>query len=138
MCILKKIIKLISLILLSIVCCVSFFGCAKIGPIPNGFYGWRGDNNIYESTYKLTENDVRDSYAIEVKGDEIQRWTSGSVDYKAKIVEKDGETYFEGYKWCDIWDVLFRGGKKSGTTDIYRVIYDEAEKSMTLILIRNG
>ncbi len=133
----KKII-ILTILMLFLFCSFGCFNQLKTGPIPNGNYGWRGDNNIYESIYNLTENDVRDFYAIEVKGDEIQRWTSGSVDYKAKIVEKDGETYFEGYKWCDIWDVLFRGGKKSGTTDIYRVIYDETEKSMTLILIRNG
>jgi hypothetical protein len=106
----------------------------KTSSIPDGLYGWCADDNIYESIYKLTESDVRDSYAIEVKGDKIQRWTSGSVDYKAKIVEKDGEIYFEGYKWRDIWDILFRGGKESGTTNIYRVIYNETEKSITLIL----
>ena len=55
-----------------------------------------------------------------------------------KIVERDGKIYFEGYKWRDFWDILFRNGKESGTTNIYSVIYNEIEKSMTLILVRNS
>ena len=128
----RKITVIITLFLVLIMYFCGFFGCAKTGPIPNGLYGWCGDNNIYESIYKLTENDVRDSHAIEVKGDEIQRWTSGSVDYKAKIVEKDGKIRFDGYKWRDLLDILFRKGEKSGSNHDYRVVYNEAEKTITL------
>ncbi len=127
----KHIKKIISYLLIAL-CLVSLTGCTKTGPIPNGLYGWRGDNNIYESIYKLTENDVRNSYAIEVKGDEIQRWTSGSVDYKAKIVKKDKKIYLQGYKWKEIFSSVTIGNET-----VYEVIYDETEKSMTLILIRN-
>ena len=129
----KKHIKVIVLLLLIVGCLVCSTGCTKTGPIPNGLYGWRGDNNIYESIYKLTENDVRNSYAIEVKGDEIQRWTSGSVDYKAKIVKKDKKIYLQGYKWKEIFSSVTIGNET-----VYEVIYDETEKSMTLILIRNS
>ncbi len=130
----KKTMRVFILSLASILCFCSFLGCTKkTSPIPDGLYVWQGDNNIYESIYKLTENDIRSSFGWEIKGDTAQRWTSGSVDYKAKIVEKDGEIYFEGYMFRDIFDVLFRGGKQSGDTKIYRVIYDETEKSITLI-----
>lgn len=51
-------------------------------------------------------------------------WVSGSCDYKAKIVEKDGVIYFEGYKYRTLLDILLRGGKQQGNTDVYLVEYD--------------
>ena len=132
----KRILKAIILIVLSTVCFVCFFSCAKTGPIPNGYYCWSREG---ENIYVRTGDDIRDSFGWEIKGDTAQRWTSGSVDYKAKIVEKDGEIYFEGYKWRNIiLAILFPDGKERGTTDIYRVIYNNAQNSMTLILIKNG
>ncbi len=133
----KRHISKILAVILIFCTLISFSGCSsKTTIIPDGLYAWHGDNNLYESVYALTENNVRDSYGIEIKGDMVQRWVSGSVDYKAKIVEIDGETYFEGYKWRDLWDILFRNGKEKGVTDTYRVAYDKTEKSMTLILVK--
>ena len=136
----KKFIKIISLIVVVVtICLVCFVDCdKKTCSIPDGLYGWRGDieDDVYTSVYKLTENeDVRGFYAIEIDGDIAKRWTSGSVDYKAKIVERDGEIYFEGYKWRDFWDIIFRDGAESGITDIYKVTYDDVEKSMILIYL---
>ena len=67
-------------------------------------------------------------------------WVSGSCDYKAKIVEKDGVIYFEGYKYRTLLDILLRGGKQQGNTDVYQVAYSESRQiiSLTLVVIPNG
>lgn len=124
----KKMIKVISLILLSIVCCVSFFGCAKTGPIPNGYYC---SSHEGENIYVRTGDDIRETFGWEIKGDTAQRWTSGSVNYKAKIVERDGKIYFEGYKWKDLFFTV-----ESGTETIYEVVYNDSETKIVLVFVR--
>ena len=92
----RKITIAVTLFLALIMCFCGLFGCAKTGPIPNGYYCW---SSAGENIYEFTESDIREFFGWEIKGDLAQRWTSGSVDYKAKIVERDGKIYFEGYKW---------------------------------------
>ena len=96
----KRILKIICLIVVSIICVGCFFSCDKTGPIPNGYYCSSREG---ENIYVRTGDDIRETFGWEIKGDTAQRWTSGSVDYKAKIVERDGKIYFEGYKWKDLF-----------------------------------
>lgn len=84
------------------------------------------------------EGDAKDSFCWEIKGDTAQQWTSGLVNYKARIVEKDGKIYFEGYKWRTLLDILFRGGKEQGFTYDYIVEYNMEENSIALILIKDS
>ncbi len=122
----RKITIAVTLFLALITCFCGLFGCAKTGPIPNGYYCW---SSAGEYIYEFTESDIRESFGWEIKGDLAQRWTSSSVDYKAKIVEKDGKIYFEGYKWKKLFLTV-----ESGRETIYEVVYNETEKSITLIL----
>ena len=128
----KKIKKLLTIglaVLLMLCMSISLVGCKKAGPIPNGYYSIKNQN---ESVYLFTEKDIRDRYCWVIDGDIAEEWVSGSCDYKAKIVEKDGEIYFEGYKYRTLLDILLRGGKQQGNTNIYQVVYNESEGSITI------
>ena len=59
-------------------------------------------------------------------------WVSGSCDYKAKIVEKDGKVYFEGYTWKS-----FLSSKKRGHETVYVVVYDEEAQTITLTKVKS-
>lgn len=136
----KKLKKLltISLSVLFMLCMsISLVGCGKTGPIPNGYYTMKNKN---EDVYFLTENDIRDSFGWVIDGETAEMWVSGSCDYKAKIVEKDGEIYFEGYKYKTLLDVLLRGGKEQGNTEMHQVFYNESEQSIlvALVVVPNG
>lgn len=124
----KRILKIICLIVVSIICVGCFFSCDKTGPIPNGYYCWSREG---ENIYVRTGDDIRETFGWEIKGDTAQRWTSGSVDYKAKIVERDGKIYFEGYKWKDLFFTV-----ESGTETIYEVVYNDSETKIVLVLVR--
>ena len=135
----KKIKKLFTIglaVLLMLCMSVSLFGCKKTGLIPNGYYGMSQNEDVYI----LTGNDIRDSFGWVIDGDTAEMWVSGSCDYKAKIVEKDGEIYFEGYKYRTLLDILLCGGKQQGNTDVYQVTYSESRQiiSLTLVVIPNG
>ena len=109
-------------------CCV---GCEKAELIPSGYYAWKGSEENY---FIFTENDIRDSYGWKIEGDIAERWTSGSLDYKANIVERDGELYFEGYKWVDwLYSLTSCSIKKQGNEEVYKVEYDATGKTITLI-----
>lgn len=118
----KKLIKITNLMILSILYFSCFYGCAKSGTIPNGCYIYP-DGFIAEGYYVLYEEDSnpRISFCWEIDGNKAQRWTSGMVTYRAKIVEKNDRIYFEGY-----------------VAKNYEVIYDEALKSITLICLKVG
>lgn len=120
--------------ILAVVCLftsVCFFGCKKKGPIPNGSYYMQG-----EDIFVFTENSIRTTHGLEIEGDTAQFWVSSYVYYKAKIVVKDGEIYFEGYKWRDtLYFFTSCSTKKEGSEDDYKVRYDETEKSITLTLL---
>lgn len=128
-------------VMLSAVCLlvgVFFVGCEGKGPIPNGHYGPM--NSIPEEPlpdlyFGFTKGDIRDSYGWVIDGDTAEAWVSGSCYYKAKIVEREDGIYFEGYKWRDLLDILFRDGKRSGNTDVYQVVYDEGKRSIALALV---
>lgn len=110
-----------------------FVGCkesTKTGPIPNGSYTMSSQENVY----CFTETDIRDFFGWEIQGDTVQRWTSGSVDYKAKIVKREGKIFFEGYKWVDLLSSCTI--KKSGFEDTYEVVYNGNEKTITLIAVQ--
>ena len=128
-----KTLLTISLSVLFMLCMgVSLVGCGKTGPIPNGYYTMKNQN---EDVYVFTENDIRDSFGWVIDGETAEMWVSGSCDYKAKIVEKDGEIYFEGYKYKTLLDILLRGGKEQGNTQMYQVFYNESERSILVALV---
>ena len=128
----KKILTIGLAALLMLCMSMSFIGCKKTGIIPNGYYYMKNQN---ETVYIFTENDIRDKYGWVIDGNIAEEWISGSCCYKAKIVEKNGEIYFEGYKWKDLLDILFRGGKEQGNTRTYQVVYDKSEQSIFLALV---
>ena len=111
--------------------CMSFglVGCKKTGLIPNGYYSIKNQN---ETVYVFTENDMRDRYCWVIDGDIAEEWVSGSCCYKAKIVEKDGKIYFEGYTWKS-----FLSSKKWGHETVYEVVYDEDAQTITLTQVKN-
>ena len=112
----------------------SFVGCAETGPIPNGYYGVAPgvhDGSKPYDTFSYTMQDIRGSYGWVIDGDTAEEWVSGSCVYKAKIVEKDGWIYFEGYKWKDLTDFLL-GRKEQGKDDAFLVTYNESERSFSL------
>ncbi|MBQ4269589.1 MAG: hypothetical protein IJB97_08085 [Clostridia bacterium] len=126
----KKIKKLLTIglaVLLMLCMSVSLVGCKKTGPLPNGHYGMMNsipEEPLPDLSFGFTQGDIRDNYGWVIDGDTAEMWVSGSCDYKAKIVEKDGVIYFEGYKYRTLLDILLRGGKKQGNTDVYLVEYD--------------
>ena len=120
----KRMKKWLAILLGSILLLFSFSGCEKTGPIPNGCYIFGvADENVF-FLYEGDKN-VHDPGCWEIEGDHAQRWTSGSIDYKAKIVERNGKIYFEGYKFR----ILF--GER-GVEHVYGVEYDTIEKSITI------
>lgn len=124
-----KALSTISLTVLLMLCMsISLVGCKKAGPIPNGYYSIKNQN---ESVYLFTEKDIRDRYCWVIDGDIAEEWVSGSCCYKAKIVEKDGKIYFEGYKYKNLLDILLRG-EQQGNTNIYQVEYNGSEGSITI------
>ena len=101
----REIFKKCIVILLTVMCFSCFFACEKTrditGPIPDGIYEYDLDGKTYvyfESTQYC------DYWKIE--GDEAVFYFDNWLDYRAKIVEKDGEIYFEGYKWNDFFNNL--------------------------------
>lgn len=139
----KKRKKIIIILLLMSMCIYTFFGCLKkttisAGPIPDGIYEY----NSVSKTYTYFEGEQYRDY-WEIEGDEAVFYFDNWLDYRAKIVQKNGEIYFEGYKWITIIDILgawLSGEKptKLGTTDIYRVKYNLEEKSITVELYQKG
>ena len=86
----KKIKRLLTIglaVLLMLCMSVSFIGCKKMGLIPNGYYRMTSQN---EDVFIFTANDIRKSFGWVIDGDVAEEWVSGSCNYKAKIVEKDG------------------------------------------------
>lgn len=75
--------------ILSILYFSCFYGCAKSGTIPNGCYIYP-DGFIAEGYYVLYEEDsnLRISFCWEIDNNKAQRWTSGMVTCRVKIVEK--------------------------------------------------
>ena len=126
--------KILSLIL----CFLTLFFCAGCGekeanskgPIPNGDYCWTAKQG--ENIFIYTESRIGDFFGWEIEGDEAIEWVSNSITYRAKIIERDGKIFFEGYKW----KMLFVSGKM-GSENIYEVIYDETEKSFETITVYN-
>ena len=129
----KQMKKILSLFL----CFLTLFFCAGCGekeanskgPIPNGYYYWSSEE---KNTLIYTESDIREISGWVIKGDTAEHWASDTVHYKAKIVEKDGKIFFEGYKWEE-----FLVSSKMGSENIYEVIYDETEKSFETITVYN-
>ena len=109
----------------------TFVGCKEAEIIPSGKYAEVLSSN--GTAFLYSENSNVDFY-IEVDGNTVKWVTSNAEWYRAKIVEKAANIYFEGYKWRDFFDLLFRDGKKQGNTDVYLVVYNKAEKSIALSL----
>ena len=118
-------------IVLSVVCLcmgVCFAGCDKTSVIPEGNYGRTKDNTVFV----YTEGDIRNTYGWIIDGNTAEQWTSSVCVYKAKIIEKDGEIIFDGYRWGDFLDALFGNKSKQGSDHDYTVIYNEVNQSFTL------
>lgn len=139
----RKIITKILAVILAFCMSVIFVGCGQSksvsGPIPNGRYAYAGgDWNV--KTYIYTDANPNELELYwQIEGDYAESWCSGLISSKAKIVEKEGEIYFECYEWVDIVDIisvigLFFGEKltKSGSTNIYLVEYNAEEKNITV------
>ena len=125
-------------VLLSALCCLTnlfFVGCQKEELIPTGNY-----QTVYAIPemslpylyHEFTEKDIRDTEGFIIDGNTAKQWVSSCCIYKAKIVERDGQIYFEGYLFRDILDVLLGDGEKKGSTQIYAVKYNEANQSFSL------
>ena len=110
--------------------CISlgFVGCKNKGPIPDGNYAVV---SLETMCFEYTEKSVRDPYGFEIEGDTAKCWVSGITDYKAKIVEKDGKIYFEGYKWKELFSSY-----EHGRETVYEVVYDEDAKTITLTEVK--
>ncbi|MBQ8429400.1 MAG: hypothetical protein IJX30_04830 [Clostridia bacterium] len=124
----KKLLSAVLAYILILCMSVSLVGCQDAGLLPNGNYAFTGA--VY--TFVYIDADIKDTYGWVIEGDTAEQWVSGSCNYKAKIVERDGEIRFDGYKWRDLLDILFRDGKRQGSNHDYIVVYNEAERSITL------
>lgn len=141
----RKIISKILAVMLALCMSVSFVGCGQsesvsTGPIPNGRYELQ--NSKAPNYYLYVENESYDFYWV-IEGEDAECWTSGSLDVRAKIVEREGKIYFECYKWDDpLFNLgqLLKGEKpkKIGSTNIYLVEYNAEEKSITVELYQKG
>ena len=134
--------------LVSLLCFCSLFGCAKeepakIGPIPDGRYEIISSIDTYTYVYGYLENGNGDHY-WEILGYEAQYFSSSVFPVqRAKIVEKDGQIYFECYKWNSFFfnflqKLYGKEPKKKGSTDIYLVEYNAEEKTITVELYKKG
>lgn len=144
----KKFLKFLALLLVGLLCCCSLFGCAKeepaqSGPIPNGIYATISSIDTDTYVYGYVENENGDHY-WEILGYEAQSFSSSVFPVqRAKIVEKDGQIYFECYKWDNFFfnflqKLSGKELKKKGSTDIYIVEYNAEEKSITVELYKKG
>ena len=125
----KKLIRTIILAFGLVNFCLIGVGCSTKGPIPNGNYYC---NSEIDNVFYYTEKSIRNTYGWEIDGTDAELWTSSSIIYKAKIVEKKGRIYFEGYKWKDLFSSVERGNEI-----VYEVIYDEVKNTITLITIND-
>ena len=125
----KKLWAVVLGALLMLCMSLGLVGCKKTGLIPNGYYSIKNQN---ETVYVFTENDMRDRYCWVIDGDIVEEWVSGSCCYKAKIVEKDGKIYFEGYTWKS-----FLSSKKWGHETVYEVVYDAEAQTITLTKVKS-
>ncbi len=136
----RKIISKILAVMLALCMSISFVGCEKTGPIPDGRYE---PIDLQDSTYYVYAENSNYDYFWEIEGDTARKYGSNALSFKAKIVEKNGKIYFEGYKWITIFHILgalFIGEKptKVGSTNIYLVEYNAEEKSITVELYQKG
>lgn len=121
----KKIKKLLTIglaVLLMLCMSVSLGGCSKSELIPNGKY--IEVTMASSMLFKYAKISNSDNY-IEIKSDTVRWVMSGTEYYRAKIVEKDNEIYFEGHKWKDM-------GKEYGYTEDYLVKYYAGEQIIGL------
>ncbi len=118
---------------LSVLCLIifCFSGCNKSGPIPNGCYSVAHsipENPLPENYFMRTERNIRDSFGWVIDGDIAEEWVSGSCEYKAKIVKKNGKILFDGYRWRGFLD----DKEGRGSDHDYIVVYNEVSGSITL------
>ena len=127
----KKIKKLLTIwlaVLLMPCMSVNLVGCDKTEILPNGNYAIAFKIN----TFEYIDRDVRDTYGWVIDGDTAELWTSSVCEYKAKIVKKDGQILFDGYKWRNLIDILLGDTEKKGYDRDYIVVYDETAGTITL------
>ena len=126
----KKCISVILSIILSLGVLFSFSGCkeeVEVGPIPNGDY-----IGVDEEFFLVDGQDVN-LQTWRIEGNNAEFWVSSCLEYKAKIVERDGKIYFEGYKWVDYFDYFTSCQKKQqGNEKIYEVLYEAERKCISV------
>ena len=106
---------------------ISLAGCNKTSVIPEGNYAISSENN----EFSFTEEDIRDAYGWVIKGNTAEQWTSSVCEYKAKIVEQDGQILFDGYRWLSILDLLLGDKDKNGSDCDYIVEYNAGVITLT-------
>ena len=118
----KVIFSILTIIILTACLC----GCDS-AIIPNGKYV---SINPSDNVFFNRSSDENAEYYWEIKGDNAMRYVSGYVDYKAKIVKKDGLVYFEGYVFTDVLSNV-----KMGSIVKYLVEYSQTEKTIQIQVI---
>ena len=111
----------------------AFVGCKEevgVGPIPNGTYIHNCD--LERDWFVLWVGNNNSEYYLEIEGDNVDWYVSNSLDYKAKIVEKGGKIYFEGYKWASPISFFECQKRMVGRETIYEVVYDKEAKTITI------
>ena len=119
----KKI--LIYVLVISLLLCCTMSGCSssqKNTVIRDGFYYSSCDRNGVWHYNFYNENDSK-GYRYEIDGDKAYRYIGNTVDYKADIVEIDGEIYFYGYKWRG----FFWTWKEYGSETIFKITYKRSD-----------
>ena len=124
----KKVKSVILMLLVLFCITLNLGGCANQELIPNGKY--IADNYQNNNVFILTADEINTDFYWVINNGSAQRYISGTVDYKSKIIEENGVVYFEGYTWISIFS-----GKKLGSTTKYMVEYDVQSKSITLLVV---
>ena len=124
----KKVKSVILMLLVLFCITLNLGGCANQGLIPNGKY--IAENYQNNNVFILTADEINTDFYWVINNGSAQRYISGTVDYKSKIIEENGVVYFEGYTWISILS-----GKKLGSTTKYMVEYDVQSKSITLLVV---
>ncbi len=128
--------KTVSRFLLGLFLIVSLFGYSgckeEMGPIPDGYYIGHGEYSYCEKnhfSHFFFIKKVHSDNHLDIDGYKAEEYVSGSLYYKANIVEKDGKIYFECYKWKDIF------GDWRGIETVFEIEYNAENKTIKRITV---
>ncbi len=113
------------------ICFVACKGANEIELLPNGNYCAVYSSSEVKYAYFEEGKKLPTDHYLRIKNNKVIRYVSGFDDYRAKIVEKEGELYFEGYMWKSIlWGT-------QGNDNVYEIEYDEETKTIIMTLLKN-